>query len=230
MRVSRDWIHGAATAAAERTAALVAGGADAASCAECCSETSAALEAELARCAAEGAPAACAPGCAFCCHQRVSVFPHEALALLHALRAELPEHQQAAIGQRIRANAERIDGMTVERHYAANLACAFLVDGRCSVYRRRPSICASFHSMSRARCEQAFRQPEGMGTPRNSRPVLLEIQALADSIVEATRSALAAAGLEPAKLELHQALRVLLDDPGAADRWRAGGALVAAGR
>jgi Fe-S-cluster containining protein len=225
MRVSRDWIHTAATAAFERTKALLEGEADAASCADCCSETSAAIEAEVVRFAGEGSPPACATGCAFCCHQRVSVFPHEALALLHALRAEMLEEVQARVARRIRANAQRVDGMTVERHYAANLPCAFLEHGRCSAYLRRPAICASFHSMSRSRCEQAFDRPEGMGTPRNSRPVLLELQAFADAIVEATGSALAAVGLEARKLELHQALRALLDDPDAADRWRAGGAL-----
>jgi Fe-S-cluster containining protein len=230
MRVSRDRIHSAATAAFERTTALLEGDADAATCASCCTETSAALEAEHARFAEEGSPAACAAGCAFCCHQRVSVFPHEALALLHALRAEMPEQVRAAVTRRIRANAERVDAMTIERHYAANLPCAFLVDGRCSAYLRRPSICASFHSMSRARCEQAFDRPEGMGTPRNSRPVLLELQAFADAIVEATGSALASVGVEARKLELHQALRALLDDPEAAGRWRAGGAFSAAGR
>lgn len=230
MQVSRDRINSAATAAFERTTHLVQSGAETAGCAAHVAETSAALEAELARIATEGTAVACAPGCAFCCHQRVSVFPHEALALLHALLEELSQELRAAVANRVRANAARVDGMTVERHMAANLPCAFLLDGRCSVYTRRPSICASFHSMSRARCEQAFRRPEDIGTPRNSRPVLLEAQAFADAVVEATGSALAAAGLVARKLELHQALRAVLDDPAAADRWRAGGALDAAGR
>jgi Fe-S-cluster containining protein len=229
MRVSRDRIHTAATAAFERAGALLAGGADAASCAGHCAETNAVLEGELQHFAAEGSAAACAPGCAYCCHQRVSIFPHEALSLLHALREEMSGTVRASVESRIRANAVAVDGMTVERHYAANLRCAFLVEGRCSAYLRRPSICASFHSMSRARCEQAFDRPEGMGTPRNSRPVLLEMQVLADALVEATTNALGAAGLDARKIELHQALRSLLDDPAAAERWRAGGALRAAG-
>jgi Fe-S-cluster containining protein len=126
-------------------------------------------------------------------------------------------------------NARRVDEMSRAQHQAANLPCAFLVEGRCSAYTLRPSVCASFHSMSRARCEQSFQRPDDIGTPRNSRPVLLELQAFADAVIEATSAALVSAGLDNRKLELHQALRALLEDGSAADRWQAGGALCAAG-
>lgn len=141
----------------------------------------------------------------------------------------MAEPAVAAVVSRIHVRASRVDEMSRAEHYAANLPCALLVDGRCSVYAVRPSVCASFHSMSRARCEQSFHAPDGIGTPRNSRPALLELQAFADAVIEATGAALAAVGLDNRKLELHQALRALLDDTKAADRWRAGGELFAAG-
>lgn len=227
MQISRGRINAAANAALQRTAAALAAGASPEECAALCEQTNSALEQEFARFAAEGSPVACAPGCAFCCHHRVSVLPHEALALWHALRVELPETLAAVVTSRIREHARRVDAMTVAEHYAANLPCAFLIDGRCSAYARRPSVCASFHSMSRLRCEESFNRPEGIGTPRNSRPVLLELQGFADAVIEATSASLAAAGRDARKLELHQAVRALLDDPDAARRWGAGGALAA---
>lgn len=229
MQVSRGRINAAANAALEGGVAALAAGASPERCAALCEHTNATLEREFARFAAEGSPVACAQGCSFCCHHRVSVLPHEALALWHALRTELPAPLAAVVTSRIREHARRVDAMTVAEHYAANLPCAFLVDGVCSVYARRPSVCASFHSMSRARCEESFNRPEGIGTPRNRRPVLLDLQGFADAVIEATGAAVSAAGLDARKVELHQAVRALLDDPDAARRWGAGGTVRTAG-
>ena len=75
----------------------------------------------------------------------------------------------------------------------------------------RPSACAAYHSLSRARCEHAFRHPADIGTPRNARPALLELQAFGSAQIETTSAARKAAGLSGGQLELHQALRALLD-------------------
>ena len=80
---------------------------------------------------------------------------------------------------------------------------------------------ARYHSLSRARCEQAFEHPEDLGTPRKSRPALAEIQRLGDTLAVATESALARAGLTATKSELHQLLRALLERPGG-ERWGLG--------
>jgi hypothetical protein len=65
--------------------------------------------------------------------------------------------------------------------------------------------------LSRARCEHAFRNPADIGTPRNARPALLELQVFGAAQIEATGAARKAAGLEASQAELHQALRALLD-------------------
>jgi Fe-S-cluster containining protein len=194
---------------------------DTEACATVCRHAVAVIEVEVAARRADGAPIACAPGCAFCCHQRVGVYAHEALALLRQLRA-LPRADAAAIEARIVANARAVDALTVEQHRAANLRCAFLVDGRCAAYEVRPSACARYHSLSRARCEHAFDHPQDVGTPRNSRPALAELQAFGDAVAAATEAALADAGLAASKGELHQLLRALLEDPSLIERWSAG--------
>jgi len=135
----------------------------------------------------------------------------EAIALLEHLRTGCSPSDAAAIEARIRANARTIDAMTAAEHRAANLPCAFLVGERCSAYEVRPSVCASFHSLSVDRCRHAFEHPHDAGTPRNSRPVALELKAFADAILEATEAGLADAGIANTKSELHQRLRDLLD-------------------
>jgi hypothetical protein len=91
----------------------------------------------------------------------------------------------------------------------------------------RPLACARYHSLSRARCERAFAHPEDVGTPRNARPVLAELQTFASSLESATEATLAEVGLSATKGELHQLLRALLEDPDLVERWSAGGNIVA---
>jgi Fe-S-cluster containining protein len=170
------------------------------------------LDARFAAARAEGAPIACVAGCNFCCHQRVGIFPFEAIALYRHLRTHQSPAQAAAISQRILDNARRIDALTADEHRRANLACAFLQDGRCSAYAVRPQACAAYHSTSRERCEHAFKHPDGMGTPENSRPVLLELQMYAATLRETTRARLESAGLPASQGELHQLLRALIED------------------
>ena len=154
--------------------------------------------------------------------------PHEAIALFRYLRTRLAPALAAVIERRILENAQRVDGMTVREHYAANLRCAFLIDGQCSAYEVRPSACATYHSLSRERCEYSYDHPHDIGTPKNSRPALLELRAFCDALIEATKAGLEDGGLTSAKGELHQLVRALIEDPGAAERWCAGGRITAA--
>jgi Fe-S-cluster containining protein len=158
-----------------------------------------------------GASLACAPGCDYCCHLRVDVFAHEAVALLDHLRTRASADDAALIEAKIRANAARVDSLSVEQHRAAGIACAFLSAGLCSAHDVRPSACATYHSLSRARCEHVFRHAADIGTPRNARPALLELQVFGAAQIEATAAARKAAGMSGEQLELHQALRALLD-------------------
>jgi hypothetical protein len=179
-------------------------------CATACASLARELDDAFGAATRAGTPLACAPGCDFCCHLRVSVFEHEAIALIDHLRARLPPDDAAAAQRRILDNAERIDRMTVAEHYAARMPCALLVDGRCCAYEVRPSACAAHHSLSRARCEHAFQHPQHHGTPQNSRPASLELQTLGDALIAATQSALEANGTTAIRRELHQSLRDLL--------------------
>jgi Fe-S-cluster containining protein len=211
MDVSREQSAPAATATFERTAAALRGGCGAATCATLCKRLNGVIDAKIEALKLSGASVACAPGCNYCCHLRVDVFAHEAVALFDYLRTRASADEAARIEGTIRANAARVDALTVAQHRAAGIACAFLRAGLCSAHDVRPSACATYHSLSRARCEHAFSHPADIGTPRNARPALLELQVFGAAQIEATAAARKAAGLSGEQTELHQALRALLD-------------------
>lgn len=228
MELSRRQHSEAATATFDFTVARLRDAPDAGTCGDIARRLAAEIEGKFAELQNDGAGIACVAGCAFCCHQRVGLLAHEAIALFRHLRSALPAATAAEIETRIRANAARSEGLTPREHLALRLPCAFLVDGRCGAYAVRPANCAAYHSLSRARCEHAFAHPHDAGTPRNSRPALLALQTFCDAQIEATRAGVAAAGLDDAKGELNASLRTLLDDPAALPRWLAGGKLNAA--
>lgn len=211
MQLSREHQHREATATFEHTAAELRRRCGAAASAALCRRLNGVIDRKIEALREEGAAVACAPRCDYCCHLRVTVFAHEAEALLAHLRTRASPGEAARIEAGIRANAKRIDGMSVEQHRSAGLGCAFLIDGLCSAHDVRPSACAAYHSLRRDRCEHAFRHPEAIGTAQNSRPALLELQVFAAAQIEATNAGRIAAGLPDGQAELHQALRALLD-------------------
>jgi Fe-S-cluster containining protein len=213
MRLSREHLTTAPQAVRRYAAETLARNPDAAACEAVSRKVAAAFDAELAAAKAAGAAVACAPGCAFCCHLRVGVLPHEALALWHHLRTQVPAAEAAEIERAIHANARRVDALTPAEHRSANIPCAFLRAGRCGAHAVRPSACAAYHSLSRERCEHAFANPRDVGTPKNRRPALLALQAFGDAMIAAARAGLEDAGLASAEAELHQSLRALLENP-----------------
>lgn len=208
MQSLREEIDAAAASIRKQTQTDLAGGYGASR--TTCARLNAVLDAKAEAEAAAGAAIACAAGCTFCCHLRVGVFHHEAIAVLQHLRANTTA-DSAAIETRIVENARRIEALDVREHYAANIPCALLIDGRCSVHPVRPSACAAYHSLSRERCECSHAHPKDIGTPKNRRPVLLKLHALGDALIAATKAGLDAAGLWSGQRELHQALRELLE-------------------
>jgi Fe-S-cluster containining protein len=210
MKVSRDRLHAHASATYERTIERLREDAEPADCADPCRALAEVLDTETRAAKAAGAGIACGVGCTFCCHLRVSVFPHEARALLSHLRERLARADSAVIERRVVETAQRIEAMTAAQHYAARVPCGLLVDGRCAAYEVRPSACAAHHSLSRERCEHAFAHPEDSGTVKNSRPALLDLQVLGDALIAATQSALTDLGRPTVRSELHQALRALI--------------------
>jgi hypothetical protein len=157
-----------------------------------------------------GAALACRAGCNFCCHLKVMVLPHEAIALFRYLQSQIPSSTARSIRTRVRDYAS--SATTAPR------ACAFLVDGECAAYAARPSACAGYHSLSKERCEQSFLDP----SLPTSTVVLRSLQVVATALEGGVHSALRSQGLSQERIELHTAVAALLANPGLIARWRAG--------
>jgi hypothetical protein len=150
---------------------------------------------------------ACGKGCSFCCHLRVMVYPHEAIALFRYLNSRIPREKAVSIRKRLTENAKRV---------AQGMACAFLVEGECAAYPARPGACAGYHSLSREKCERGD----------SDIPMLQGLHHVATSLDEGLDQALAATNLSSTRIELHTALAALIRNPALIERWRSGRTLL----
>jgi len=168
---------------------------------------------------ADGAGIACRAGCNFCCHLRVMVFPHEAIALFRYLGSGIPKEQAQAVRKRVLENAAQIAALAREGRSPTNMACAFLVDGQCSAYESRPAACSGYHSLDKEKCEASFNNgghlPEGI-------PVLSAVRFIASALDAGTEQGLDAAKLAATRVELNTAVAALIRNPALIQRWRSG--------
>lgn len=168
---------------------------------------------------ADRGPVACEAGCDFCCHLRVMATAPEVFALLDYLLVNLDEQAFAAFEQRLVETDRRLRSMSPDEILRTNIPCPALVDGVCSGYAARPLNCRSYHSTSRAACEDSFNHPDDLdrGHP--------QIKALAH-VHQGTQagflSALERAGYDARQYELVTALAEALDDPETRERLEAG--------
>jgi Fe-S-cluster containining protein len=206
----------------EATVTTLKSGTDVDSCTALVAKVDRRFEATFKRLRKQGAPVACRSGCSFCCHLRVTLAPHEAIALFHFLRARIPAPLAQEIEQRVLANAEQIAHMTEEQHWLTNVKCAFLVDGRCSAYGARPMACSLHHSLDVQACEQSYANPADHSIGIRKLGV---IEKTAAATQAGTNQALKGLGLSDEPLELHTAVAAILRDPSLIAQWQSGGPL-----
>ncbi|MEJ0008739.1 MAG: hypothetical protein WDM77_20850 [Steroidobacteraceae bacterium] len=97
---------------------------DAGSCTALIAKADRRFEAAFERLRKAGAPVACKSGCSFCCHLRVTLAPHEAIALFHYLKTQIPAALAKEVQQRVLGNADQIANMTPQQHWSTNVQCA----------------------------------------------------------------------------------------------------------
>jgi hypothetical protein len=171
---------------------------------------------------------ACQRGCHFCCHLRVMVYPHEAIALHRHLGSSLPREQAQLVRERLKANAQRLTqgpagSPDASAAAAPRTACAFLVDGNCSAYELRPVACSGYHSMRREACERDHQAARAAGSHSGTGiPVLQAMQHVAASLGAGLEKGLNTVGLSCSLVELQTAVAALLEAPALIGRWRAG--------
>ena len=193
------------------------------SCVTLASKVDERIEATLSQANKLDTPIACKAGCSFCCHLRVMIRPHEAIALFRYLRSQVPDEKARAIVAKVQANADLIGSMTETEHMSARIPCAFLVDGCCSAYSTRPGICAAHHSLDRKGCEDSYNDPTDLS---DRIPMLGRVRHIHGAMEAGISRALKGLNLQGEPVELHTAVAALLRDPSLIARWRKGRSLL----
>jgi len=169
---------------------------------------------------------ACAAGCAWCCYQQVAVAPAEAVAIVRHVLQKFPPPALAALKARLVALDERTRGVGVAGRAELKAPCAFLEDGRCTIYAVRPLRCRGVYSRDAGHCRWAMENPDQIfGSPdRHAKPgpYPVEPARIMDAALSGLARALRDQGLAWTALELTAAIRTALDTPDAAERYLAG--------
>ncbi|HTY69198.1 MAG TPA: YkgJ family cysteine cluster protein [Alphaproteobacteria bacterium] len=169
---------------------------------------------------------ACAAGCAWCCHQQVAVAPAEAAAIAHHVRQNFPPAALAALKARLAELDRRTRGLDVAKRAQLKAACAFLEDGRCTIYAVRPLRCRGVYSRDADHCRWAMENPDQIfGSPERhakAGPYPVEPARIMDNALSGLARALRDQGLAWEALELTAAVRTALEIPDATERYLAG--------
>lgn len=171
---------------------------------------------EAAASYSKAAGAECRAGCTSCCHLMVHGRPYEILSIVRHLLATRTPAEIESLEQRLRAVAQvPLDPIV---RLKAKMPCAFLEEGRCSIYEHRPSVCRMTLSQSRAACDSCLREGGG-SIPYIEQPgKIAAVMQMGIDHALATRRNLSTEGAE-----LSRALLIALRDPqGTLAAWRDG--------
>ena len=169
---------------------------------------------------------ACAAGCAWCCYQQVSVAPAEAIAIAGHVRMSFSPTALAALKSRLTTLDSRSHGLGPRGRARLKAPCAFLSDGTCSIYAVRPLRCRGVYSRDAGHCRWAMENPDEIfsNRARHGRPgpYPVEPARIMDAALTGLARAFAEHRLSWGALDLTAALKVALDTPDLAERYRSG--------
>lgn len=158
---------------------------------------------------------ACRKGCTFCCSLSVSASAPQVFAVADHIRVNAPD-LPAEIA-RIETADLRTRGLDGYGRFVAKAFCAFLIDGACSVYPARPSVCRGTLSRSAQACERAFR-----GETLDNPAAINDATVFRTACDEAFWAVLHKRGFRLAGYELAHAVLIALKEPDSEVRWHAG--------
>lgn len=161
----------------------------------------------------------CKEGCNYCCYQTVPVTAPEAFAIADFITS--PESSPAAEARTAKLIAvnQATQSLTPRERTKRHMPCAFLEDGRCSIYPVRPLACSEFTSMDLNDCKRAYRvgfKPKGIV---HEKARMLVFYAIRQGLLEGLRESLAAS--RPDHYELTAAV-IAASTQNAPEDWLAG--------
>lgn len=174
--------------------------------------------------AAHSSQIECAAGCAYCCHYRVTTFSHELVIMAEYILSRFTDSEIQALIERLQHNSDIIETLSEAEHLKSNIACALLVDNRCTVYSARPLACASCYSPNQQYCKELHDNPNQHQQIENSSKAPKPIPEVGLTIKiehSATYFALKKLSQDTTKLELNTSLLKVLTNPKLLDEWKA---------
>ena len=152
---------------------------------------------------------ACAPGCDFCCYLPVDVLTPEAFRIAAYLERTRSPEELATLVYRLGTQGQHDFGVR---------PCAFLANGRCSIYEVRPMVCRGYNSLSKERCG-AYHLDASVDLKGSKDRVAGR---LAEAIEDGVVAGLEALGLDAQWYELPSAVLRALEATDGPARWARG--------
>jgi len=160
----------------------------------------------------------CKVGCHWCCFVRVTIPPHEALALQGAIEA-MPEEQRTRTRQRLSALSKEIADTPAESLIRLRRLCPLNEEGKCTVYDSRPLVCRTTHSYSVFVCREYAEK--GNVYPGRVNGIVMEF---GRAVALANVAAMKHFGLDSRSYDLASIVTAMADDGKLASAFLAGDA------
>ena len=177
---------------------------------------------------------ACKKGCSWCCYKQVGVSPLEVFLISEHLKNKRKTFSLEDINSRLIALDQITNGLPSEARMAAQLPCAFLVEGSCSIYEVRPLACRGGNSIDADLCRRHVEDMENVQKEEELEGRPYWVHAVPFHVMRALREGLTAGikkwDLGQEKLELTAATRIALQEKNALENWIAGKDIFANGR
>jgi Fe-S-cluster containining protein len=161
---------------------------------------------------------ACAAGCSACCSQLVAIAPVEAAAIAQFVARNFTDEEDGALVARLRALDAQTRGKTAIARARLRQPCAFLAEGRCSIYAARPLRCRGVHSRDAGYCGWAAAHADEAAEEHKSRagagPFVVAPAKIMDAALTGLARACRTLSIEADSLELTAAARIALAVPG----------------
>lgn len=212
-RLGRE-IESFANETARRTSELLEGKPTVAALAELAKSVATTLDRMIAGYQADlkGDPLACRKGCSWCCHELVIATPVEILWIYEVV-SRLERAQRDDLLARLAAYDEGMRDRYDQPPTFVRIKCPFLVDSECSIYEDRPMRCRGTNSTDADVCRMSMESPGDGGIVS-----FLGAQKLAATAAEKGLSIGARERLGARMHDLNRCLKMLIDEPGLAER------------
>ncbi len=152
---------------------------------------------------------ACKAECWYCCYFKVEVRAEEVFQMVDHVRAHFSPERVKRVQHDVAENVNALRGLSHEQQLAAHRKCAFLDEGKCSIYEVRPARCRTCHATDVAGCKQSWEEPTNLNIPNTLVPALLYT---GEAHLKGARQAFADAGYDNDVYEMNAALEMALAD------------------